>query len=152
DLDVLARIAAAYATLTEMDDRLWHAPARSSVLRACSGEERTAFLNRLADGFHAVLAAESRFSTTPNPHNAENLLGLWINLDETYHSLIPLPMCGAASWWSRSKDVVRGSLVRAFDRIRSRGVELDLAYRVLKGPHDAVRSQSSGDIRLHSSG
>jgi hypothetical protein len=152
DLVLLARIAASYAALFELDDQLWHAPARSSALRASSGEERTTYLNRLADGFHAVLAAESRFATTPNARTAENLLGLWIDLDETFHCLVPLPLCAATSWWSRTKDAVRGCLLRAFDRIRARGVELDLAYRVLKGPYDGLSTQSAGDVRLSGDG
>jgi hypothetical protein len=152
DLALLARIATGYAALSEVDDRLWHAPARSSVLRAFSGEERTVYLNRLADGFHAVLAAESRFAATPNPHNAENLLDLWIDLDETFHSLIPLPVCAETSWWSRTKNAARSALLGAFERIRARGVELDLAYRVLKGPYEGVSTQSTRDIRLSGHG
>jgi hypothetical protein len=152
DLAFLARVASCYAALSEVDDQLWHAPTRSSVLRVLSGEERTVYLNRLADGFHAVRAAESRFAATPNPHNAENLLALWIDLDETFHSLIPLPACGKASWWSRTQDAARGALLRAFDRIRAGGVELDLAYRVLKGSYEGVAAQSARDVRLPAGG
>jgi hypothetical protein len=152
DLALLARVAASYAALSELDDQLWHAPARSSVLRALSGEERTVYLNRLADGFHAVRAAESRFAATPNPHTAENLLALWIDLDETFHSLIPLPSCATTSWWSRTQDAARGALLRAFDRIRAGGVELDLADRVLKGPYEGVSAQSARDVRLPAGG
>jgi hypothetical protein len=152
DLALLARVAASYAALSEVDDRLWHAPARSSVLRALSGEERTIYLNRLADGFHAVRAAESRFAATPNPHTAENLLALWIDLDETFHSLIPLPACAKTSWWSRTQDAARGALLRAFDRIRAGGVGLDLAYRVLKGPYEGVGAQSARDVRISGGG
>jgi hypothetical protein len=152
DLAFLARVAASYAALSEVDDRLWHAPTRSSVLRALSGEERTVYLNRLADGFHAVRAAESRFAATPNPHTAENLLALWIDLDETFHSLIPLPPCARTSWWSRTQDAARGALLRAFDRIRAGGVELDLAYRILKGSYEGVAAQSARDVRLPAGG
>jgi hypothetical protein len=152
DLVFLARVAASYAVLSEVDDQLWHAPTRSSVLRPLSGEERAVYLNRLADGFHAVRAAESRFAATPNPHNAENLLALWIDLDESFHSLIPLPACGKTSWWSRTQDAARGALLRAFDRIRAGGVELDLAYRVLKGSYEGVAAQSARDVRLPAGG
>ena len=148
DLALLARVAAAYASLSGVDDQLWHAPARSSVLRALSGEERAVYLNRLADGFHAVCAAESRFAATPNPRSAENLLALWIDLDEAFHSLVPLPACARTSWWSRTQDAARGALLRAFDRIRSGGVDLDLAYRVLKGSYEGVGPQSARDVRL----
>jgi hypothetical protein len=152
DLTFLARVAGSYAVLAEVDDQLWHAPTRSSVLRALSGEERTAYLNRLADGFHAVRAAESRFASTPNPRTAENLLALWIDLDEAFHSLIPLPPCAGTSWWSRTQDAARGALLRAFDRIRAGGVELDLAYRILKGPYEGVAAQSARDVRLPAGG
>jgi hypothetical protein len=152
DLTLLARVAAAYAALSEVDDQLWHAPVRSSVPRALSGEERTAYLNRLADGFHAVRAAEARFAATPNPHTAENLLALWVDLDEAFHSLIPLPACAKTSWWSRTQDAARGALLRAFDRIRAGGVELDLAYRVLKGSYEGVGTQSARDVRLPAGG
>jgi hypothetical protein len=152
DLILLARVAASYAVLSEVDDQLWHAPTRSSVLRPLSGEERAAYLNRLADCFHAVRAAELRYAATPNPHNAENLLALWIDLDETFHSLIPLPPCGKTSWWSRTQDAVRGALLKAFDRIRAGGVDLDLAYRVLKGSYEGVAAQSARDIRLPGGG
>src|SRR5262249_49635519 len=133
--------------LSAVDDQLWHAPARSSVLRVLSDEERTVYLNRLADGFHAVLAAEARFAAAANAHTAENLLDLWIDLDEIVHSLVPLPACAETSWWSRSKDAARGVLLRAFERIRARGVELELAYRVLKGPYEGVSAQSARDLR-----
>src|SRR5262249_39268638 len=43
DLAFLARVASSYAALSEVDDRLWHAPTRSSVLRVLSGEERTVY-------------------------------------------------------------------------------------------------------------
>src|SRR5262249_6639212 len=152
DLAFLARVASSYAALSEVDDQLWHAPTRSSVLRVLSGEERTVYLNRLADGFHAVRAAESRFAATPTPHNAEHLLSLWIELDETLHSLIPLPACGKTSWWSRTQDAARGALLRAFDRIRAGGVDLDLAYRVLKGSYEGVAAQSARDVRLPAGG
>jgi hypothetical protein len=152
DLVLLARIAASFAALSEVDAQLWHAPARSSVLRACSGEERTAYLNRITDGFHAVLAAESRFSTTPNSRTAENLLGLWIDLDEAFHCLVPLPVPAGMSWWSCTQDAVRSTLLRAFERIRARGVELDLAYRVLRGPYEGVSTQSARDVRLAGEG
>jgi hypothetical protein len=152
DLVFLARIASSYAVLSEVDDQLRHAPARSSVLRVLSGEERTVYLNRLADGFHAVRAAESRFAAAPNPHTAENLLALWVDLDETLHSLIPLPACAKMSWWSRTQDAARGALLRAFDRIRAGGVELDLAYRILKGSYEGVAEQSARDIRLPAGG
>jgi hypothetical protein len=152
DLVFLARVAASYGVLSEVDDQLWHAPTRSSVLRPLSGEERAAYLNRLADGFHAVRAAESRFAVTRNSHNAENLLALWIDLDESFHSLIPLPACGKASWWSRTQDAARGALFRAFDRIRAGGVELDLAYRVLQGSYEGVAAQSARDVRLPAGG
>jgi hypothetical protein len=152
DLAFLARVASSYAVLSELDDRLWHAPTRSSVLRPLSGEERTVYLNRLADGFHAVRAAESRFAATPNLRNAENLLALWIDLDESFHSLMPLPACGKSSWWSRTQDAARGALLRAFDRIRAGGVELDLAYRVLKGSYEGVAAQSARDVRLPTGG
>ena len=152
DLTLLARVAASYAALTEVDDQLWHAPARSSVLRALSREERAIYLNRLADGFHAVRAAESRFAATPNPHTAENLLALWIDLDETFHSLIPLPACAETSWWSRTQDAARSALLRAFNRIRAGGVDLDLAYRVLKGPYQGIGAQSARDVRLPAGG
>jgi hypothetical protein len=152
DFVLLARVAACYAALSGVDDQLWHAPARSSVLRALSGEERTVYLNRLADGFHAVRAAESRFAATPNPHTAENLLALWIDLDETFHSLIPLPACARTSWWSRTQDAARGALLRAFDRIRAGGVELELAYRILKGSYEGVAAQSARDVRLSAGG
>ena len=46
------------------------------MLRPISVEERTVYLNRLADGFHAVIAAESRFAATPDAHNGQNLLDL----------------------------------------------------------------------------
>jgi hypothetical protein len=152
DLVLLARIAASYATLTEVDDQLWHAPARSSVLRELQGEERAVYLNRLADGFHAVLAAETRFAANPNTHNAQNLVALWLDLDETYHSLVPLPLCAETSWWSRTKNAARGVLLGVFERIRVQGVELDLAYRVLKGPYEGVSAQSARDIRLSGQG
>jgi hypothetical protein len=152
DLTFLARVAGSFSALAEVDEQLWHAPARSSVLRALAGEERSAYLNRLADGFHAVRAAESRFAATPNPRTAENLLALWIDLDETFHSLIPLPACARTSWWSRTQDAVRGALLRAFDRIRAGGVELDLAYRVLKGSYEGVAAQSARDVCLPTGG
>jgi hypothetical protein len=152
DLTCLARVAGSFAALAEVDEQLWHAPARSSALRALTGEERTVYLNRLADGFHAVRAAESRFAATPNPRTAENLLALWIDLDETFHSLIPLPACARTSWWSHTQDAVRSALLRAFDRIRAGGVELDLAYRVLKGSYEGVAAQSARDVRLPAGG
>jgi len=152
DLTFLARVAGSFAALAEVDDQLWHAPTRSSVLRALSGEERTVYLNRLADGFHAVRAAESRFAATPNPRTAENLLTLWIDLDEAFHSLIPLPPCSSTSWWSRTQDAARSALLRAFDRIRAGGVELDLAYRILKGSYEGVAAQSARDVRLPAGG
>jgi hypothetical protein len=152
DLTFLARVAGSLAALAEVDDQLWHAPARSSVLRALSGDERTVYFNRLADGFHAVRAAESRFAATPNHRTAENLLALWIDLDEAFHSLIPLPACARTSWWSHTQDAARGALLRAFDRIRAGGVELDLAYRVLKGSYEGVAAQSARDVRLPAGG
>jgi hypothetical protein len=152
ELVLLARIAAAYAAFCEIDVGLWHAPARSSVLRAITGEEHIVYLNRLADGFHAVIAAESRFAVTPDPHNGENLLDLWIDLDETFHSLLPLPVCSQTSWWSRTHLAARGALLGVFERIRARGIELDLAYRVLKGPYDIINAQSARDIRLSGHG
>jgi hypothetical protein len=152
ELVLLARIAASYAALSKIDGCLWHAPARSSVLRALSSEERTVYLNRLADGFHAVMTAESRFAATPDSHNALNLLDLWIDLDESFHCLVPLPVCADSSWWSRAKNAARGALLGGFDRIRAGGVELDLAYRVLKGPYEAISMQSARDIRLSGPG
>ena len=113
ELALLARIAASYTALSNIDGCLWHAPARSSVLRALSSEERTVYLNRLADGFHAVMTAESRFAATPDSHNAFNLLDLWIDLDESFHSLVPLPVCADSSWWSRIKNAARGPCSRA---------------------------------------
>jgi hypothetical protein len=147
DLAFLARVAATYAALGEVDDQLWHAPARSSVLRAFSGEEQKVYLDRLADGFHAVIAAESRFAATPSLHNAENLLALWLDLDETFHSLVPLPVCVETSWWSRTQSAARGALLGVFERIRRSGVGLDPAYRILKGPYEGVHTQSAHDIR-----
>jgi hypothetical protein len=148
EIALLARIAASYAALSELDGCLWHAPARSSGVRALSAKERTAYLNRLADGFHAVIAAEARFAAAPDPHNARNLLDLWIDLDESFHSLVPLPVCAESSWWSRTKIAVRGALLGVFERIRAGGVELDLAYRVLKGPYEVINTESASDIRL----
>jgi hypothetical protein len=148
DLALLARIAAAYVTLSELDGCLWHAPARSSVVRALSAKERTAYLNRLADGFHAVIAAEARFAAAPDSRNARNLLDLWVDLDESFHSLVPLPVCAESSWWSRTQNAARGALLGLFERIRAVGVELDLAYRVLKGPYEEIHTLSASDIRL----
>ena len=128
---------------------------RRPALRSC-GRSRArnarSISNRLADGFHAVRAAESRFAATPNPRTAENLLALWLDLDETFHSLILLPACAGTSWWSRTQDAARGALLRAFDRIRAGGVELDLAYRVLKGSYEGVSAQSARDVRLPAGG
>jgi hypothetical protein len=152
ELVLLARIAAAYAVLCEIDIGLWHAPARSSVLRLISGEERTVYLNRLADGFHAVIAAESRFAVTPDPRNGQNLLDLCIDLDESFHSLLPLPVNSPTSWWSRTHDAARSALLGVLERIRARGIEPDLAYRVLKGPYDVISAQSARDIRLSGHG
>src|SRR5262249_2030783 len=80
------------------------------------------------------------------------LLDLWLDLDETFHSLVPLPACAETSWWSRTRSVVRGALLGVFDRIRAGGVDLDLAYRVLKGPYDVIKRQSPRDIRLFGPG
>jgi hypothetical protein len=99
-----------------------------------------------------VLAAEARFAAGPSPHTAENLLDLWIELDETFHSLVPLPICPETSWWARTKDAARGALLGAFERIRGRGIELDLAYRMLKGPYEGVGGQSARDIRCPGEG
>ena len=40
------------------------------------------------------------------------------------------------------------AMLEGIDHIRAGGVELELAYRVLKGPYEAISMQSARDIRL----